>query len=136
MKRIHLYVPLPHLFHNNKAHPFNCIPSYILQAEFSLSKFCLKVNVMHTVLREQRLIKFGLDASRPNPVLRQAEGFWYVHAPNDRPNNSGWSRVYLSTNIVVSRMIPSIIVDYAAARALPRATTWLESFDFASITSK
>jgi len=78
---------------------------------------------MQTVLREQRVIKFSLDNSRStNLVLRQAEGYWHVQQPTDRP---GYARVYLSTNIVVSRLIPSVIVDYAAARALPRATTWL-----------
>ena len=80
---------------------------------------------MHTVLREQRVLKFSLDSSRPNLVLRQAEGFWHVQGIHDRP---GYSRVYLSTNIIVSRVIPSVIVDYAAARALPRATSWLETY--------
>jgi len=93
------------------------------KAEFSLSKFGLKVNVMQTVLRELRVVKFSLDNSTStNLVLRQAEGFWHVQQSADR---AGYSRVYLSTNIVVSRLIPSVIVDYAAARALPRATTWL-----------
>jgi len=96
-------------------------------AEFSLSKFRLKVNVLHTLFREQRVIKFSLDNSRQNLVMRQAEGFWHVQVAHDHP---GHSRVYLSTNIIVANVIPSIIVDYAAARALPRATTWLENFDF------
>lgn len=100
-------------------------PSFSLyQAEFSLSKFNLKVNVIQAVFREQRVIKFSLDNSRnTNLVLRQADGFWHVQPAADHP---GYSRVYLSTNVVVSRLIPSFIVDYAAARALPRATTWLQ----------
>lgn len=93
-----------------------------------MSKFCLKVNVMHTVMREQRVVKFNLDSSRPNLVMRKAEGFWHVQVPPDRPE--GYSRVYLSSNIVASRLVPVVVVDYAAARALPRATTWLQEFDF------
>lgn len=39
-----------------------------------------------------------------------------------------YSRVWLYANIVVSRLVPSFIVDYAAYRALPRATEWLQSY--------
>ena len=63
--------------------------------------------------------------SRPNLVLRQADGFWYVEKIIDRP---GYSRVWLSASVVASRLIPTIIVDYAAMRALPRATSWLQPY--------
>ena len=92
-------------------------------AEFTLSRFLLRVNVEHQLLREQRTIMFRLDKSRPNLVFEEAEGYWHVQAPADRPK--GYSRVYLTANIVATRMIPPLILDYAAARALPRATKWL-----------
>ena len=95
-------------------------------AEFSLSKFRLKVNVVHTICPEDQIIRFTLDRNRPNLVMREADGFWLVEAPADRP--SGYSRVWLSANIVVSRVVPTMLVDYAAARALPRATMWLQDF--------
>ena len=98
----------------------------VSHAEFSLSKFRLKVNVVHTICPEDQIIKFTLDRNRPNLVMREADGFWLVQAPADRP--PGYSRVWLSANIVVSRVVPTMLVDYAAARALPRATTWLQSF--------
>jgi len=98
-------------------------------AEFSLSRFRLKVNVVNRVYPEKRLIKFSLDPSRPNLVLRQADGFWYVEKLADRP---GYSRVWLSASVVASRLIPTVIVDYAAKRALPRASSWLQPY-FANI---
>jgi len=95
-------------------------------AEFRLSKFYLKVNVVHSVYLEQKLIRFSLDKSKSNLVLREADGFWLVEKPKDRQD--GISRVWLSARIVASRLVPPTIVDYAAARALPRATTWLETY--------
>lgn len=105
---------------------YNTSSEAVSHAEFSLSKFRLKVNVVHTVCPDEQLIKFTLDRSRPNLVLREADGFWLVQAPADRP--AGYSRVWLSANIVVSRVVPTVLVDYAASRALPRATSWLQTF--------
>lgn len=38
----------------------------------------------------------------------------------------GWTRVYLLCEVQISRALPTFIVDYAADRAMPRATTWLK----------
>lgn len=98
-------------------------------AEFSLSRFRLKINIINFVYRERRVIAFSLDPSRPNLVLRQADGFWYVEKIADRP---GYSRVWLSASVIASRLIPTVIVDYAAMRALPRASSWLQPY-FANV---
>lgn len=37
-----------------------------------------------------------------------------------------WTRVWLICELRVSHMLPSFIVDYAARRAMPRATAWLK----------
>jgi hypothetical protein len=37
----------------------------------------------------------------------------------------GFTRVYLLCEVQISRALPKFIVDYAADRAMPRATTWL-----------
>ena len=95
-------------------------------SEFTLSRFSLRVNVKHTVLPDQRLIKFTLDPTRANLVFREAEGFWHVQIPTDRPE--GYCRVYLSAQILTHKNFPKIIMDYAASRALSRATTWLKPF--------
>jgi len=39
--------------------------------------------------------------------------------------NQGFTRVYLLAGLQVSRALPKFIVDYAAERAMPRATKWL-----------
>mmetsp|Transcript_3296 Transcript_3296/g.5135 ORF Transcript_3296/g.5135 Transcript_3296/m.5135 type:complete len:265 (+) Transcript_3296:198-992(+) len=95
----------------------------ICKAEFSLSKFRLKINAEHKVYPEQQLIRFKLDSERPNLVLRQATGFWLVEPHPDRDTSS---RVWLSARIVASRVVPTLVVDYAACRALPRATSWIQ----------
>ena len=74
-------------------------------------------------MQEQRLIKFELDDTRANRVMRKASGFWHVQSPPDRP---GCARVWLRAEVVASMLVPSVIVDYAAKRALPRATRWLQ----------
>ena len=94
--------------------------------EFTLSKFLLRVNVIHTVLKDQMLINFSLDSNQLNVVFKEAEGFWHVQIPTDRPE--GYCRVYLSIHILANKMVPPIILDYAASNALSRATTWLKPF--------
>lgn len=95
----------------------------LAKAEFSLSKFKLKVNVKHTVHPQEGLIRFSLDEDRPNLVMRRTDGFWYVEPVPNRPQ---YTRVWLSAEIVVSSVVPTMIVDYAACRALPRATRWIQ----------
>jgi len=94
--------------------------------EFTLSKFLLRVNVKHTIVKDQRLVNFSLDSKRINFVFKEAQGFWHVEIPRDRPE--GYSRVYLTIEIVVNKIVPPIILDYAATRALSKATTWLKPF--------
>jgi len=94
------------------------------QAEFSVSRFKLKLNVKHRINKEQRIIHFNLDDSRPNLVLRQATGFWFVQTPLDRPD--GYSRVFFKATVTASRLVPTPVVDYAAGRALTRATSWMQ----------
>jgi hypothetical protein len=102
----------------------------IVRAEYFLSKFMLKVNILHTVIPEQHLIRFQLDPSRPNLVMRVADGFWFTETvpPVDESSTTPRTRVWLSANIMASRLVPSLIVDYAAYKALPRATTWLQPY--------
>ena len=92
--------------------------------EYLLSRFMLRVNVLNRIFRDQRVVKFRLDDTRQNMVFREAQGFWYVEQPSDRP--FGWSRVYLSASIVASPLFPSLFMDYAASRALPRASKWIQ----------
>lgn len=92
--------------------------------EFTLSRLKLRVNVLHRVYRDQRIVTFNLNGDRPNPVFKEANGYWHVQVPTDRPE--GWCRVYLSASILVNLLVPPLIMDYAASRALPRASTWIK----------
>lgn len=95
-------------------------------AEFSVSKFRLKMNVEHRIAKEQRTIFFNLDQSRLNIVLKQATGFWYVQNPEELDDSS--CRVWFKATVVASRMVPATVVDYAASRALIRATNWMKPY--------
>jgi hypothetical protein len=75
------------------------------------------------VHRESNIVRFNLDNSRTNLVFQDAEGFWLVQAPSDRPD--GWSRIFLQARVVAEKLVPPMIMDYAASRALPRATKWI-----------
>ena len=101
-------------------------------AEFTLSRLKLRVNVLHRVYRDQRIVTFNLDRDRPNPVFKEANGYWHVQVPTDRPQ--GWSRVYLNASIFVNLLVPPFIMDYAASRALPRASKWIKPY-FAKATT-
>jgi hypothetical protein len=95
-------------------------------AEFTLTRILLRATVKHTVLQNQRILKFMLDKSQANHVVKEAEGFWHVQVPTDRP--SGYSRVYLSAQVLADMMVPPMILDYAVSRALSRATKWLKPY--------
>ena len=101
------------------------IDSATTKAAFTLSRFRLPVNVIHKIDYDQKLISFTLDPSKTNPIISKCEGYWLVQEPND---HLGYTRVWLYASIVVSRLVPAFIVDYASARALPRATEWLQKY--------
>jgi len=92
------------------------------KVEYCLSKFRLKTNVEHIVDHDEKIIRFSLDRSRSNLVFKKADGFWFIQAD---PSNASRCRVWLYASIVCSRIVPTWIVDYAACRALPRATNWI-----------
>jgi len=95
-------------------------------AEFTLTRLLLRATVKHTVLQNQRILKFMLDKNQVNHVVKEAKGFWNVQTPTDRP--SGYSRVYLSAQVITDNMVPPMILDYAVSRALSRATKWLKPY--------
>ncbi|KAJ1472317.1 hypothetical protein T484DRAFT_1975585 [Baffinella frigidus] len=73
------------------------------KTQFQLSRFRLQINTELRCEKERNLLSFKMDPQRPAPFLNQADGFWHLQA----------------------QVLPTAIVDYAAARALPRATKWL-----------
>eukprot|EP00581_Thalassiosira_minuscula_P009768 CAMPEP_0183708524 /NCGR_PEP_ID=MMETSP0737-20130205/4819_1 /TAXON_ID=385413 /ORGANISM="Thalassiosira miniscula, Strain CCMP1093" /LENGTH=501 /DNA_ID=CAMNT_0025936417 /DNA_START=457 /DNA_END=1962 /DNA_ORIENTATION=+ len=101
------------------------VPS-VTRAQFSLSKFRLKIAAVHKYRPHPKgdYMIFTLDKASSNPVLKYAKGIWYTESNPD--GKEGYTRVWLLCELRVSRLLPQWIVDYAAARAMPRATTWLK----------
>lgn len=101
------------------------IPS-VTRASFILSKFRLNIAAVHKYSPhpDGDYMVFTLDKSCTNMVLKGAKGIWHTVADPD--GRKGWTRVYLLCEVQISRALPSFIVDYAADRAMPRATTWLK----------
>ena len=83
------------------------------------------MNVVHTASPDSHTVSFCLDPSRPNLVLRQAEGFWHMQSIPDRPDHT---RVWFTASVVASRLLPSMLIDYAASKALRRATSWMQAY--------
>jgi len=100
------------------------LPDGVLHARctYWVSRFWLKVSVVHTFDAAAGLLRFNLDESVSQPILRDVTGFWYVEP---LPGQRG-SRVWLRVGVGASPLVPMWIVNYAAERALRRATSWLE----------
>jgi len=97
----------------------------ISRAAFTLSKFRLKIAAIHKYHPhpDGHYMVFTLDKACTNAVLQDAKGIWYTQENPD--GREGYTRVWLLCELKVSPMLPTFIVDYAANRAMPRATTWL-----------
>lgn len=97
----------------------------ISRAAFILSKFRLKIAAIHRYQPhpDGHYMVFTLDKACTNAVLQDAKGIWYTQENPD--GREGYTRVWLLCELKVSPMLPTFIVDYAANRAMPRATTWL-----------
>jgi len=93
------------------------------KARFKLSRFRLEVAVEFAMNRERNMLDFRLDPEATTAAFDQARGFWYVE---ESPHRPGHSRIFLSAKLVCSPLLPSFIVDYAATKALPKATCWLK----------
>ena len=101
------------------------VPS-VTRAQFALSKFRLKIAAVHKYRPHPKgdYMIFTLDPASSNMVLKYAKGIWYTESSPD--GKEGYTRVWLLCELRVSRLLPQWIVDYAASRAMPRATTWLK----------
>ena len=102
------------------------VPS-VTRARFVLSKFRLKIAAIHNY-RPHPLgdyMVFTLDPACTNMVLKEAKGIWHTESNVDG-RGEGWTRVWLLCEIKISKALPQFVVDYAAKKAMPRATTWLK----------
>lgn len=102
------------------------IPS-VTRAAFTLSKFRLKIAAIHKY-RPHPLgdyMVFTLDPACTNLVLKNAKGVWHTQT-NPDGRGEEYTRVWLLCELRVSPLLPQWITDYAAKRAMPRATTWVK----------
>ena len=98
----------------------------VTRASFVLSKFRLNIAAVHKYRPhpDGHYMTFTLDKACKNVVLQDAKGIWYTQACPD--GRQDYTRVWLLCELKVSPLLPTFIVDYAARRAMPRATTWLK----------
>jgi len=102
------------------------IPS-VTRASFSLSKFRLKIAAIHKYRPHPQgdYMIFTLDPACTNVVLQNAKGVWHTESNPDGLGDE-YTRVWLLCELKVSNLLPKWITDYAAKRAMPRATSWLK----------
>eukprot|EP00439_Symbiodinium_sp_Y106_P033578 s1635_g4.t1 len=92
------------------------------KCSYRISKFWLGIHARHSVDRAEKTLSFELDETGPRLVLHEASGYWHVQAQGLEE-----SRVWLCvTRLRASPLVPKCIIDYAADRALRRATCWLQ----------
>uniref|UniRef100_A0A7S4HBJ1 Coenzyme Q-binding protein COQ10 START domain-containing protein n=1 Tax=Guillardia theta TaxID=55529 RepID=A0A7S4HBJ1_GUITH len=95
------------------------------KARFKLSRFRLEVTADLSLNKFRNMLEFQLDRSgMGSSAFDEARGFWFLEQCPER--EEGWTRVWLSAKVRCSPLLPPFIVDYAASRALPRATSWLK----------
>jgi hypothetical protein len=102
------------------------VPS-VTRAAFTLSKFRLKIAAIHKYRPhpEGDYMEFTLDPACTNLVLKNAKGVWHTQS-NPDGRGEEYTRVWLLCELSVSPLLPQWITDYAAKRAMPRATTWVK----------
>lgn len=98
----------------------------LARLNYKISRFWLNLTVVHRVDRADSTIRFDLDEACSKLVLHEAFGFWELEqAPGDDPNRT---RVWLRASLHASGLVPRWIIEYAAVRALRRATSWMKPY--------
>jgi hypothetical protein len=92
------------------------------RACFTVSKFQLQIG---TVLSYQphadgHYMELTLDNDFSNAVLQSAKGIWYAQRIS-----ANVTRLWLLCDLTVSPLLPPFIVDSAATKAMPHASTWI-----------
>ena len=88
---------------------------------FSVTKFRLPCDLVlaeETDSRGAQVLRFDLD--RASPAVKRCSGAWVVERVGEK------TRVSLAASIEATRVVPGMIVDMVATKALGRATAWLK----------
>lgn len=104
-------------------HP--CSHRNMCKARFKLSRFKLDVQVELYRSNARNMLEFRLDksAGMQGAAFDEARGYWFLEPCPER--EQGWTRVWLNARVQCSPLLPASVIDLAATKALPRATTWL-----------
>jgi hypothetical protein len=96
--------------------------SIAARVSYKISKFWLGLTARQVLNPAAGTVRFELDQNCSR-FLQEATGFWQVEQVD-----ANRSRVWLRAIIRSSCIVPSWIIDYAAERALRRATSWLRPY--------
>lgn len=100
--------------------------AFSARAHYKVSRFSLGFSVVHSVDEEAGTVDFNLDEACAKMVLQEAHGSWRVEPSPGGGRNE--TRVWLRIRLRASKLLPRWLLDYAAERALGRATSWLKPF--------
>jgi len=92
------------------------------RASFSVSKFHLTINTILQYFPHKcgHYMELSLDNALSNAALQQAKGIWYTEVISPTV-----TRVWLLCDLKLSPILPPFIVDCAASKAMPRASSWI-----------
>jgi len=99
--------------------------SVMARVSYKISKFWLSLSASHVCDVDAGVVRFDLDQGS-SMFLREASGSWQVEQLSGKHGDR--SRVWLRARVRASSIVPAWIVDYAAERALRRATSWLGTY--------
>jgi hypothetical protein len=99
--------------------------SVMARVSYKISKFWLGLSASHVCDVDAGIVRFDLDQGSSR-FLREASGFWQVEQLPGKHKDR--CRVWLRARVRAASMVPAWIVDYAAERALRRATSWLGTY--------
>eukprot|EP00929_Paragymnodinium_shiwhaense_P022033 TRINITY_DN14201_c0_g1_i1.p1 TRINITY_DN14201_c0_g1~~TRINITY_DN14201_c0_g1_i1.p1 ORF type:complete len:431 (+),score=94.72 TRINITY_DN14201_c0_g1_i1:69-1295(+) len=98
----------------------------VVRCNYRLSRFWIGVTVQHIVDRSRGVVRFDLIPAAFGKWLHEASGYWYVEPSPDSTPDSPCSRVHLRAGLKACPLLPQWLLDYAAERALRRATSWMK----------
>jgi len=101
------------------------LPDGTIRASFLFTKLRLPATLLLradrcTVFPDRCVLRFELDPASPSCAVKRCTGKWVVErAP------TGAARVSLMADIQATRLVPGMVVDLVAEKALDRAVAWI-----------
>ena len=101
-------------------------PDGAIKASFQITKLRLPATLLLradrcTVFPDRCVLHFELDPESPSCAVKRCTGKWVV----ERAAGGGAARVSLKADIQASRLVPGMVVDLVAEKALDRAVAWI-----------